>query len=176
MFEKHEDIHVGEGVLVPLQKPKPKAVGPVKNLRPITLLSTIRKILSRATTKRIAPNTNEYLSHSQSAYRDGRSTTDIVWSYRWIIAKVQEVEIKIYVVGIDMSSAFDTIDRTKLVEIVESFLNEDEARIVRRLLSNTTLEVRVKGAETKPFISNVGSPQGGSISGPLFEIYFEHSP
>lgn len=74
-----------------------------------------------------------------------------------------------------MSSAFDTIDRTKLVEIVESFLNEDEARIVRRLLSNTTLEVRVKGAETKPFISNVGSPQGGSISGPLFEIYFEHS-
>ena len=26
MFEKHEDIHVSEGVLVPLQKPKPKPV------------------------------------------------------------------------------------------------------------------------------------------------------
>ena len=62
MFEKHEDIHVGEGVLVPLQKPKPKTVGPVKNLRPITLLATIRKILSRATTTRIVPNTDEYLS------------------------------------------------------------------------------------------------------------------
>ena len=77
--------------------------------------------------------------------------------------------------GIDMSSAFDTIDRQKLVDIVESFLDEDEARIIRRLLSNTTLEVRVKGAETTPFISNIGSPQGGSISGPLFEIYFENS-
>ena len=74
-----------------------------------------------------------------------------------------------------MSSAFDTIDRQKLVDIVESFLDEDEARIIRRLLSNTTLEVRVKGAETTPFISNIGSPQGGSISGPLFEIYFENS-
>ena len=175
VFEKHEDIHLGEGVLIPLQKPKPKTIGPVKNLRPITLLATIRKILSRATTTRVAPKTNEYLSKSQSAYRLGRSTGDITWSYRWILAKVQEVEIKIYIIGIDMSSAFDTIDRQKLVDIVESFLDEDEARIVRRLLSNTTIEVRVKGAETTPFISNIGSPQGGSISGPLFEIYFENS-
>ena len=175
MFGKHEDIHVGEGVLVPLQKPKPKTVGPVKNLRPITLLATIRKILSRATTERISPKTDEYLSPSQSAYRTGRSTGDVVWSYRWILAKVQEIDIKIYIIGIDMSSAFDTIDRQKLVDICEAFLDEDEARIIRRLLSNTTLEVRVKGAETTPFISNIGSPQGGSISGPLFEIYFENS-
>ena len=74
-----------------------------------------------------------------------------------------------------MSSAFDTIDRNKLVQIVETFLDEDEVRMIRRLLSKTTLEVRVKGAKTEPFESNIGSPQGGSISGPLFEIYFENS-
>ena len=74
-----------------------------------------------------------------------------------------------------MSSAFDTIDRNKLIQIIESFLDEDEARFIRRLLSNTTIEVRVKGAKTEAFESNIGSPQGGSISGPLFEIYFEHS-
>ena len=175
MWEIHEDINIGEGTLLPLQKPKPKPVGPVKNLRPITLLKIIRKLLSRATTKRIATKTNTYLSKSQAAYREGRSTSDIVWTYRWIIAKVQEVKIKIYIVGIDMSSAFDTIDREKLVQIVESFLDEDEARIVRRLLSDTTLEVRVKGAKSESFESNIGSPQGGSISGPLFEIYFEYA-
>ena len=67
MFEKHEDINIGEGTLIPLQKPKPKTVGPVKNLRPITLLKIIRKLLSRATTTRIAPKTKTYLSKSQSA-------------------------------------------------------------------------------------------------------------
>ena len=175
MFEEHEDIEIGAGILVPLQKPKPKQVGPVKNLRPITLLKTIRKILSRATTARIAPKTMTFLSQSQRAYMEGRSTCDVVWSYRWILAKVQEVKIRIYVIGIDMSSAFDTIDRNKLIQITESFLGEDEARFIRRLLSNTTIEVRVKGAVTKPFESNIGSPQGGSISGPLFEIYFENS-
>ena len=61
------------------------------------------------------------------------------------------------------------------VQMVESFLDEDEARIVRRLLSNTTIEVRVKGAKSEPFVSNIGSPQGGSINGPLFEIYFDYS-
>ena len=41
MFEEHEDIEIGSGILVPLQKPPPKQVGPVKNLRPITLLKMI---------------------------------------------------------------------------------------------------------------------------------------
>ena len=38
IFEIHEDINTGTSVLVPLQKPPPKAKGPVKNLRPINLL------------------------------------------------------------------------------------------------------------------------------------------
>ena len=88
---------------------------------------------------------------------------------------MQELKIRIYVIGIDMSSAFDTIDRNKLLQIIETFLSEDDVRMIRRLLSKTTLEIRVKGANTKPFESNIGSPQGGSISGPLFEIYFENS-
>ena len=40
IFEIHEDIITGTSVLVPLQKPPPKAKGPVKNLRPINLLLT----------------------------------------------------------------------------------------------------------------------------------------
>ena len=83
--------------------------------------------------------------------------------------------MKIHVVGIDMSSAFDTIYRDKLISIAESFMDEDDVRIIRKLLSNTTLEVMVEGAETTKFRSNIGSPQGGSISGPLFEIYFENA-
>ena len=72
-----------------------------------------------------------------------------------------------------MPSAYDTIDRSKLITTIESFLDDNEVRIVRHLLSKTSLEVRIKGTKTKPF--DIGSPQGGSISGPLFEIYFENS-
>ena len=74
-----------------------------------------------------------------------------------------------------MSSAFDTIQRDKIMEIANEIFNEDEVRILRILLSETTLEIKIKGAQTTPFKSNIGSPQGDALSGCLFTIYFEAS-
>ena len=46
MFENHRDeINIGKSNLFPLQKPN-KEKGPLKNLRPINLLNSSRKILS----------------------------------------------------------------------------------------------------------------------------------
>ena len=89
-------------------------------------------------------------------------TTDIVWAYKWILAKVQEYDITIYVTGVDMSSAFDTMNRHKLLAIAERIMDEDGQRILRVLLSETSVEVRVKGAQTKTFTTNIGGPQGDS--------------
>ena len=175
LFEFHQDIKTGTSELVPLQKPPPKKKGPVKNLRPINLLLVIRKVLSKIALGRSKKQIGKHLSHSQSAYREFRCTTDIIWAYRWIIAKTQDYKITIYITGIDMSSAFDTINRKKLLEIAERIMDEDGQRMLQILLSDTTVEVRIKGAETKPFISNIGSPQGDSYSGPQFTMYFEES-
>ena len=175
LFSKHQDINTGASKLIPLQKPPPKKKGPVKNLRPINLLPIIRKVLSKVGLKRAEGEINGQLSQTQSAYRTGRSTTDIVWAYRWILAKVQEYDITMYVTGIDMSSAFDTMERNKLLEYTESFLDEDNQRILRVLLSDTSVEIQVKGAKTEPFKSNIGGPQGDSYSGPQFTTYFERS-
>ena len=163
-----------QGLLVPLSKPnKPK--GPVKNLRSITLLEVIRKVLSKIEVERTEKALNQYLSKSQSAYRKYRSTTDIIWAFRLILAKVQEQEIVVHVIGIDMSSAFDTIHRDKIIEIGSKIFDEDEVRILRVLLSDTTLEIKIKGAQTTLFKSNIGSPQGDGISGSIFTMYFEHN-
>ena len=173
-FENNEEIDVGSGILVPLPKPN-KVKGPRKNLRPVILLPIIRKILSNILLCRIKAKVDEYLSHSQSAYRTFRSTSDTVWTHRWMAARIQLYRESYYIVGIDMSSAFDTIRREKLLDILATFLDEDELRISRLLLSATTLEVKIKGTETEPFGSNIGSPQGDGISGCFFNVYFEYS-
>ena len=165
-FEHHKQIDIGKGILVALQKPgKPK--GPVKNLRPVILLPIIRKILSNIVLQRIKPKVENYLSPSQSAYRQFRSTSDIIWAYRWLISRTQIVKETICVTGIDMSSAFDTIKREKLIEIINTFLDEDDTRIIRFLLTNTTLEIKMNNVETQTFESNIGSPQGDGLSGTL---------
>ena len=47
--------------------------------------------------------------------------------------------------------------------------------MMRVLLSETSVEVRIKGAVTEQFETNIGSPQGDSYSGPQFTMYFEEA-
>ena len=54
-------------------------------------------------------------------------------------------------------------------------MNENEIRILRVLLAETILEVKVENSQSTLFESNIGSPQGDSLSGPLFIIYFNHA-
>ena len=111
-FETHENLEINNGVMITLQKPG-KQKGPVKNLRPVTLLDTIRKSLSLTVLERIRPKVEKYLSPNQSGFRPCRSTADVVWTHRWLAAKSQKEQIKLKLTGIDMSAAFDTVDRKK---------------------------------------------------------------
>ena len=77
--------------------------------------------------------------------------------------KYQELEV--YITGIDISPAFDTIHRHKLLEELEKFLEEDEIRMIRLLISNTTITVRTNEVMSEPFTSNLGSPQGDGLNG-----------
>ena len=96
------------------------------------------------------------MSPSQSAYRRGRSTSDIVWAHRWVIARTQKyVDTEIHITGIDISAAFDTVHRHKLLDELVTFL-EDEVRICRLLLSNTTITIRNSKVKAKLFKTNLG--------------------
>ena len=74
-----------------------------------------------------------------------------------------------------MSNAFDTIYTDELFKIVGEFLDEDDQWILSTLLAETTLEVKVENAQATTFESNIGSPQGDSISGPLCTLYFNRA-
>ena len=172
-FSTHQPLNINNGILLSLQKPgKPK--GPMKNQRPVVLLTTLRKVLSLIVLDRIRDKTETFLSQSQSGFRQHRSTADVVWTHRWIAAKTSIEQMEIHITGIDMSSAFDTIDRTKLLEILDPIISEDDSRIIRFLLSNTKLSPNViNSTEDTSFNSNIGTPQGDSLSPVLFVIYLE---
>ena len=114
------------------------------------MLEVIRKILSKIFMNTTEAKINKHLPKSRSAYRKSRSTTDVVWAHRWMAAKTQVQDIAIFIIAIDMSSAFDTIYRDELFKIVEEFLDEDDLRILCTLL--------VENAQATTFESNIGSP------------------
>jgi len=172
MFAEHCPINLGAGTLIPLQKPNKKR-GPPGNLRPIILLDSIRKAVSLLTLRRIQPAVSEYLSATHSGFRPGRSTADAVWAHRWMAAIAQKYHTTIEIHGIDMSKAFDTVSREKLLVAMELFLPEDAVRLTRFLLSGTTLSVRLGKRHSSDFSTATGTPQGDSLSPVLFVIYLD---
>ena len=101
-FSEHEPNNFGTGILFPLSKTN-KQKGAVKSLRPIILLEISRKNLSKIRLNRIQPKLNTYQCKSQSAYRIGRNTADIIWTYRWILSRIQEQDLTIHSTGAGMS-------------------------------------------------------------------------
>ena len=174
VFETHQGIEVGKGTLIPLQKPgKPK--GPTANLRPIILLPSLRKSLSLVILNRIRPGVEKYLSPGQSGFRRNRSTADVVWCKRWLSSIVERFSAEIHVLGLDFSKAFDTVNREKLLQVLrsEQIANDDEVRIIRYLMANTTLEVKIESFKSPAFPTTKGIPQGDGLSPVLFTVYLE---
>ncbi|KAI8491319.1 hypothetical protein Bbelb_309520 [Branchiostoma belcheri] len=157
-----------QGILIPLQKPgKPR--GPCSSLRPIVLLNGLRKLFSLIVSERCKPQVNLYLPTSQSAYRQGHSTADIVFTKRILADLVMTKVWDIHILGIDLSHAFDTVDRARLISVLKDVLDDNDSA----LLTDTTLAVRVRGESAPYFHATVGSPQGDSLSPQLFNVYYE---
>ena len=69
-----------------------------------------------------------------------------------------------YLLGIELSKAFDTIDRHQLMIVLNSILDPDEVQLIKALLSATTLQLRLGMTCYSIFASNHGAPEGDALS------------
>ena len=104
----------------------------MKNLRPIMLLSVIRKILTICLIKRTWDRISSSIPYNQAAYQAGRSTTEQVFAAKVLIEKaVTSSDYKLYMTLLDMSKAFDTVDRKTLFENLEKILLPEELHFIQ---------------------------------------------
>lgn len=162
---------IGECYITPLMKPG-KPPGNEKSLRPITLCNSARKLLSVITLKRTELKIDRYTGPWQAAYKRGRSCADLVWCPRLLTSLVLEKKCSFHKMDLDMSSAFDTIRRkTILLLLADAGCDDDDIRLVRLLLSNIKIRIKVKSEVSIVFESSIGGPQGDSLSGKIFTLY-----
>ena len=113
-------------------------------IRPIVILNCMRKVVSLITLHHIQKKVNAFTSTAQAGFKQGRSCANVVWAQRMLIAVAQCRKWEFHNMGIDMSRAFNTVNRTKLLEVLNMVgCNEDELRLIQVLLANTQLSVRV---------------------------------
>jgi len=162
---------ISKGILVPIPKPG-KPQGPPANLRPIILLSVLRKILSICMLNRIANKLHTKIPITQAAYQGGRSTTEHVFTFKCLAEKaITSSKYEIIIELLDMSKAFDTVERPKLFSLLKDVLHEDEMHIMKLLIKDAQLQVRIGNSLGEAIQTNVGIPQGDCLSPILFIFY-----
>ena len=118
MFDQHTALEsLGIGTLIVRQKPK-KPLGPPSSLRTIVLLNSTRKVISLVALHHIQEKVNTFTGASQGGFKQGRSSADLVWAQRTLIATVQCRQWDFHKMGIDMSRGFDTIKRGKALCVI----------------------------------------------------------
>ena len=90
-----------------------------------------------------------------------RDKSELLWSYQWMSERAAKLKLRLSVLGLDLSRAFDTPRRAKLLSLLEGVLDPDCCRLARVLLSKSSVSVRVGRYVGAPFETNLGVPQGG---------------
>ena len=163
------------GLLCPLQKPGKKK-GPPENLRPIILLSILRKILTISLLDRTWNRLAEKIPKTQAAYQRGRGTTEQVLALKLLIEKaIISSDLDIYILLLDMSKAFDTVNRKILLSDLATTLNPDEVHLLGVLTNRPLISIFLDGEIGEGFNSYVGICQGDCLSAVLFIFYLSNA-
>ena len=170
--KKGEDvIELKLGLLRPLPKPG-KTKGPVENLRPIILLSVLRNVMTICLIERTWDRLKHHIPPDQSAYQPGRGTTEQVFTIKLLAEKaIISEDYTVHLLLLDMSKAFDTVNRKTLFEDLEDVLEEDELHLISILTNRPQIKVKIGKSMGEIFQTLVGIMQGDVLSAILFIFY-----
>ena len=144
------------------------------NYRPISILSSLSKILEKLINKRLVSYLDKYnlLSSNQYGFRAGKSTEDAVMNL--VDYVVQNIDKKKRTLGIflDISKAFDTVSLPLLHDKMENIgIRGIALDLFKSYLADRTQTVAINGNISDEASLSFGVPQGSVLGPTLFLIY-----
>jgi len=145
-----------------------------QNYRGIALLSVIYKVFAKILAKRLRPYTEQIILDDQCGFRRDRSNMDQIFALRSILGKCYEYNIALHQLFIEFKQAYDSINREKLILILEAFkIPTKLINLIGMALRNTTGRVKLQNMMTEEFEINKGLRQVDALSTQLFKDALE---
>nr|VZI27122.1 unnamed protein product [Spirometra erinaceieuropaei] len=109
----------------------------------------------------------------QCGFRRHRGTTDMIFTARQLQEKCQEMRTHLYSTSVDLTKAFDTVNRDGLWKIMQKFgCPERFTQMVRQLHDGMMARVTDNGAVSEAFAVTNGVKQGCVLAPTLFSLMF----
>ena len=162
--------------IVPLLKPLKDPNQP-QSYRPISLLSSLSKILERILNRRLSwyLEANNLLNQSQYGFRKGRSSTMALAELDAHIHLANSNNANLYSVFLDLENAFPRVWRHHILATIHKIgLRGLLPQLLQNYLKDRNFRVRVAGHLSSVHIQENGIPQGSPLSGSFFMIAINH--
>ena len=113
-----------------------------------------------------------HIPPDQAAYQPGRGTTEQVFAIKILAEKaIISQDYQIHLLLLDMSKAFDTVNRKMLLEELQEVLDLDEMYLISVLTNRPKIKVKIGNSLGEAFDTLVGIMQGDVLSAILFIFY-----
>ncbi|KAI8492323.1 hypothetical protein Bbelb_297760 [Branchiostoma belcheri] len=143
------------------------------NHRGISLLVIAGKILARVLLNRLIQHMDDHLPESQCGFREGRGTADMIFAARQLQEKCQEQNRDLYTTFVDLTKAFDTVNRNGLWRIMGKFGCPSKfINMVRQFHDGMQARVLDAGDSSSAFAVTNGVKQGCVLAPTLFSMMF----
>lgn len=143
------------------------------NYRGISLLSIAGKIFARVILNRLITVSEQNLPEAQCGFRPGRSTVDMIFAMRQLQEKCIEQNMPLFSVFIDLTKAFDTVNREALWTVLERIGCPPKfISMIRLFHDGMTGQVLSSGNVTEAFAISNGVKQGCVLAPVLFNVFF----
>ena len=145
------------------------------NHRGISLLCIAGKIYARILLNRLIRHIKSIrlIPESQCGFEAGRSTIDPCFALRQLQEKCWFHSRDLYLLFIDLTKAFDTVNRDGLWALLKRIGCPDEfVSVIQSFHDGMKVTVREGSEKAEPFIVTSGTKQGCVLAPTLFSIFF----
>ncbi|CDO76071.1 hypothetical protein BN946_scf184814.g4 [Trametes cinnabarina] len=168
-----ESVPFAEGWMAPIYKEKGERTK-IANYRPITLLNTDYKLLSKVLSIRLAEAAPTLVHDSQAGFVPGRKLHNHTQLAKLMISWAERTETNGTILALDQEKAYDKIAHDYLWRVLAKLGMPDSfTNIVKSLYANAETEVMINGVLSAPYKVTRGVRQGDPLSCLLFNLAIE---
>ena len=144
------------------------------NYRGIAISSCFSKLFSRILFNRIDSyiEDNNVIGHEQIGFRKNCCTSDHILTLKTLTEKAFKSSKYLFACFIDLSKAFDTINRRALFHKLYKFnVRGHFLNILKQMYASLIYSVKTKHGLSQSFETKIGVMQGCILSSTLFSLY-----
>jgi exonuclease III len=161
-----------DGWMCPIYKKKDRTV--IENYRPITLLNTDYKLLTKTLALQLTTKIGPLIHNNQAGFIPGRSIFDHIRLTKVMTKYTEMTKENGAIIALDQEKAYDKIIHTYLWNTLEAFNIPTRYRnTVKSLYENAKTVVAINGKMSEPYQVTRGVRQGDPLTCFLFDLAIE---